>query len=60
MESIKNNRLSREAFWTESIAVGSEAFLKEIIAKTKNRKRLYIAANDDGDWHVKEDHIFYK
>ena len=60
MASIKNNRLSREAFWTESIAVGSEDFLKEIIAKTKNRKRLYITCNDAGDWHVKEDHIFYK
>jgi putative transposase len=60
MESINNNRLIRQAIWTESIAVGSKAFLKEIIAKTKNRKRLYIASNEDGDWYVKENPIIYK
>jgi putative transposase len=57
MEPIQNNRLIREAIWTESIAVGSEAFLKEIVAETKKRKRLYISSNEDGDWYVKENNI---
>jgi putative transposase len=60
MDSIHNNHLAREAIWTESIAVGSEAFVKEIIAKTKKRKRFNIAANADGDWYVIENLILYK
>jgi putative transposase len=60
MESIQNNRLLREGIWTESIAVGSKAFLEGIVAKTKKRKRLYIAANDEGDWYVKENAIFQR
>jgi putative transposase len=59
LESIRNNRLIREEKWTESIAVGSEAFLKEIVSKTKKRKRLHIAATEDGDWYVKENHAIY-
>ena len=60
LESIKKNHLRREAIWTESIAVGREAFVKEIIAKTKNRKRLYLASDDDGCWYVKEATIDYE
>jgi putative transposase len=53
-DAIQSERLAREGIWTESIAVGSEDFVKEIIAKNKERKRLYISATDDGTWHVKE------
>ena len=59
LESIRNNHLIREGKWTESIAVGSDAFLKEIISKTKNRKRFHIATTEDGDWYVKENHVIY-
>jgi putative transposase len=59
MESISNDRMVREGIWTESIAVGSEAFLKEIVDKTKKRKRLCITSNDDGTWYVKENHVIY-
>ncbi len=55
LESIKNSRLIREGIWTESIAVGSEEFLKEIISRTKKRKRFHIATTEDGDWYVKEE-----
>ncbi len=52
LQSIDNNRLIREGIWTESIAVGSQAFLKEIVSRTKKRKRLHMAAPEDGDWYV--------
>jgi len=54
-DAIKEGRLIREGIWTESIAVGNESFVKEIAAKEKRRKRLYIAANEDGAWYLKED-----
>jgi hypothetical protein len=38
----------------KSIAVGSETYLREIVSKTKKRKRLHIAAAEDGDWCVRE------
>jgi putative transposase len=59
LEAIKNARLIREGIWTESIAVGGESFLKEIIAKNRKRKRLYMAATEDGDWHLKENPARY-
>jgi hypothetical protein len=35
-------------------AVGSETYLREIVSKDKKRKRLHIAAKEDGDWCVRE------
>jgi hypothetical protein len=32
----------REGIWTESIAVGGQAFLREIASRNKIRKRLKI------------------
>lgn len=58
-EAIRSKRLIREGIWTESIAVGREAFLREIIAKNKNRKRLYMTVTEDGAWHVRENFIHY-
>jgi putative transposase len=60
LESIKDKRLIREGIWTESIAVGSETFLAEIISKTKKkRKRLRIASTKEGAWHLRENHSLY-
>jgi putative transposase len=60
MESIQKKCYVREPLWTESIAVGSKAFLDDVISKTKRRKRLYSESNKDGEWFVKEYSIFYK
>jgi putative transposase len=59
-EAIKGERLHREGIWTESIAVGSEAFLRQIAAGTKVRNRLYIAPAKNGSWYMKEDQATYK
>jgi len=59
LESIRDKRLIREGIWTESIAVGSETYLREIVSKTKKRKRLHIAATEDGDWYVRECYAMY-
>jgi putative transposase len=58
-EAIKGERLIREKIWTESIAVGRECFLREIAAKNKKRKRLYMGVTEDGAWHVRENRIQY-
>ncbi len=59
LEAITTGSLSREGLWTQSIAVGSESFLREIISKNRRRKRLKIARTDDGSWYVREDSVQY-
>ncbi len=53
-EAINAARLTREAIWTESIAVGSENFVKKIASQNMRRKRFHIASDSDGTWYVKE------
>jgi putative transposase len=52
--AIEERRLSREAMWTESIAVGSESFVQKIAAKTKRRRRLPLTRGSQGAWFVRE------
>ncbi len=60
LECIQQDRLAREEIWTESIAVGSEAYLKEVVSKIgKKRKRLYMSSTKDGDWFVREGQSIY-
>jgi putative transposase len=44
----------REAHWTESIAVGSEAFVRRVAKRTKGRKRFEIDKSGNGSWYVRE------
>jgi putative transposase len=59
VEAIRAGRLIREGIWTESIAVGSEAFLREIASRNKIRKKLKIARTGDGSWYVRENKTRY-
>jgi putative transposase len=52
--AIEQKRLSREKMWTESIAVGSEVFVRAIAERTKRRKRLRAEVGRDGAWFVLE------
>ena len=54
-EAIRARRLIREEIWTESIAIGSEDFLREIASRIKTRIKLKIAKTKDGSWYVRED-----
>jgi hypothetical protein len=51
--------LIREGIWTESIAVGSEDFLREVASRIKIRMKLKIARTMDGSWYVREDPTRY-
>jgi putative transposase len=53
-EAIRARQLTREGIWTESIAVGSEAFLREIASRIKIRMKLKMARTIDGAWYVSE------
>ena len=59
VEAIRDGRLIREGIWTESIAVGSEAFVREIASRNKIRKKLKIARTGDGSWYVRENQTGY-
>lgn len=58
-ESIASAELEREAMWTESIAVGSEAFVREIEEKTRNRAKMELAETPQGTWTVRETRLAY-
>jgi len=53
-EAIEKRRLSREAMWTESIAVGNESFVRKIAARTKRRRRLQLQKGGQGAWFIRE------
>jgi len=47
--------LSREPQWTESVAVGSRAFVKAIGQTISHRQHLTYAALDENAWVLRED-----
>ena len=54
-EGIKAGELSRDARWTESVAVGREAFVREVGAQIEDRMHMAFSAGTDGGWTVKEE-----
>jgi putative transposase len=44
--ALRRGRLAREPMWTESIAVGSRAFVESVAARTAGRCRLTIVAGE--------------
>jgi hypothetical protein len=53
-EAIKDERLSREAQWTESIAVGSREFVEEVAEQIEGRVHLDINEAGEDTWTVRE------
>jgi putative transposase len=57
--AIKTGNQRREPHWTESIAVGSEAYVHRIAALSKNRKKLEIREWADAAWYVRDPAVCY-
>jgi hypothetical protein len=53
-EAIAGERLSREAQWTESIAIGSREFVEEVAGRIEGRVRLDIDECGEESWTVRE------
>ena len=53
-DALRRCQLSREAIWTESIAVGSESFVNQIGEETRNRRKLSYEALPGNQWVVRE------
>ena len=53
LERIAQNEISREPRWTEAIAVGSEAYVREMEGRIEGRQRLSITGADD-NWTLQE------
>jgi putative transposase len=51
---IESRRLSREARWTESIAVGSESFVRAVESETGHRVRLSVEHVEADAWTIRE------
>ncbi len=56
LEGVGREQLKREPKWTESIAVGSEAFVREVGRQIRNRMQVEIVEEEagDGSWVVRE------
>jgi REP element-mobilizing transposase RayT len=53
-EAISGERLARESRWTESIAVGSRAFVEEVAGRIEGRVNLAIDESGEETWTVRE------
>jgi len=58
-QAIEKRQLDREAIWTESIAIGSESFVRNIEQCTTNRVELTIESSSADRWTVKEANVAY-
>ena len=54
-DALRSAMKTREAIWTESIAVGDEAFVRGIGARIAGRMKMVIEGPRNGAWTVRED-----
>ena len=54
LEDIERGRLARDPCWSESIAVGDEAFVAKVEGETWNRSKLERSATQAGRWTLRE------
>jgi putative transposase len=52
--ALRMGTLAREAYWTESLAVGSEDFVRKTGSKIRNRMAVEVEETGDGPWLVRE------
>jgi len=53
-KKLESGNVHREPHWTESIAVGSEGFVRRIASMVKSRKRMEIKKAADAAWYVRD------
>jgi hypothetical protein len=60
-EALFKRKLTRNAIWTESLAVGSEEFAKRVGARIRKRMEIEILQNTDcaRTWVVREQRLPY-
>jgi putative transposase len=58
-EVIAKGKLEREAWWTESIAVGNKEFIRKVKEQTLRRRRLDVSEAANGVWVVREAPVGY-
>ncbi len=53
-EALEARRLKREAQWTESVAVGSQAFVNSVVEANEWRAKLEVLPGTGGAWLVRD------
>lgn len=53
-DAIARRLLQREPHWTESVAVGSESYVKAVVGETRNRVEMAVESRGGGQWTVRE------
>ena len=59
-EGIRVDELTRNPDWRESIAVGSEEFVKRVSQQVLYRSRLERQETSEGVWTVRESSVPYQ
>lgn len=59
-QALKAAELPREPVWTESIAVGSEAFVRKIASMLKQRRKLEVGEWGEASWYVRDAEEAYR
>lgn len=59
-KDLQRGRLAREPVWTESIAVGSQAFVARVAGAIHTRAKLEQFENPDGHWVLREPPASYE
>ena len=58
-EALKVEDLKRDPMWTESVAVGSEAYVREMGSRIDGRMSMRVEAVGGNAWTVREAHGAY-
>ena len=58
-ERMEREELKREAYWTESLAVGSPGFLEQIRPGIFSRRETNLVQEQPGLWALKETDVSY-
>jgi hypothetical protein len=58
-ERMARDQLQREVFWTESVAVGSAAFVARIQPLIYSRVELEVRETPEGTWVLEDERIPY-
>jgi putative transposase len=58
-DALKRRELAREPWWTESIAVGRESFVRAMAQATTNRRELTLEESRPAQWTLRESPASY-
>jgi putative transposase len=57
--ALREHQHAREAYWTESVAVGTKRFVGSVGARIEGRMHMRVETTEEGVWMVREERESY-